>query len=58
MTPELRRRLAEKRIEWAKIDAEVRAIFAEREARLRAHAAYLERRRARLRRLSFGLLGR
>jgi hypothetical protein len=55
---EWRRRLAEKRIEWAKEDAEIREIFARREQRLREWDEDVARRRARLRRLTFGLLGR
>ena len=58
MTPEFRRRLAAKRAEWARNDAEVREIFARREARLREWDEYVARRRARLRRVTFGLLGR
>ena len=58
MTPEFRRYLEAKEAEWAKNDAEVRAIFARREERLRAYDEYVARRRARLRRLTFGLLGR
>jgi hypothetical protein len=58
MTPEFRRQLRAKRAEWAKNDAEVRAIFARRAERLRAYDEYLAQRRARLRRLTFGLLGR
>ena len=58
MSPEFRRRLEEQRAQWAKNDAEVRAIFARREERLRAYDEYVARRRARLRRLTFGLLGR
>jgi|GEM_PF-5411534 len=58
MSPEFRRHLEEQRAQWAKNDAEVRAIFARREERLRAYDEYVARRRARLRRLTFGLLGR
>ena len=58
MTPEFRRALEAKRAEWSKNDAEVRAIFARREERLRAYDEAVARRRARLRRLTFGLLGR
>lgn len=58
MTPEFRRHLEAQEAKWAKNDAEVRAIFARREERLRAYDEYLARRRARLRRLTFGLLGR
>jgi hypothetical protein len=58
MTPEFRRMLEERRAESARNVAEAREIFARREQRLRAWDEYVARRRARLRRLSFGLLGR
>jgi hypothetical protein len=55
---EWRRRLAEKRIEWAEEDRKFREMVARREQRLREWDEYMARRRARLRRLTFGLLGR
>jgi len=55
---EWRRKLAEKRIEWAEHDRQFREMVERREARLREWDAYAARRRARLRRLTFGLLGR
>ena len=58
MTPEERRAYEEQKAHWAKEDAEIKAIFARREARLREWDEYVARRRARLRRLTFGLLGR
>jgi hypothetical protein len=56
MNPEFRRQ--ERRAESARNVAEARAIFARREQRLREWDEYVARRRARLRRLTFGLLGR
>jgi len=58
MTPEERRAYEEQKAFWAKEDAEIREIFARREVRLREWDEHQARRRARLRRLTFGLLGR
>jgi hypothetical protein len=58
MTPEFRRKLAERRAEWAEIDRSFLEMVARREQRLREWDEYMARRRARLRRLTFGLLGR
>jgi hypothetical protein len=58
MTPEERRAYHEREAEIAKNVAEARAIFARREQRLREWDEQVARRRARLRRLTFGLLGR
>jgi hypothetical protein len=58
MTPEFRRMLEERQAESARNVAEAREIFARREQRLREWDEYVARRRARLRRLTFGLLGR
>lgn len=59
MTPEERkRRLAERRREWKENDRLFREMVARREQRLREWDEYVARRRARLRRLTFGLLGR
>ena len=58
MTPEFRRKLAVRRAEWAESDRRFRAMVARREARQREWDEYVARRRARLRRLTFGLLGR
>jgi hypothetical protein len=59
MTPEERkRRLAERRREWRENDRLFREMVARREQRLREWDDYVARRRARLRRLTFGLLGR
>lgn len=58
MTPEFRRRLEQQRAESAQNVAEAKAIFARREQRLREWDEYVARRRARMRRLTFGLLGR
>lgn len=59
MTPEERkRRLAERRREWKENDRLFREMVARREQRLREWDEYAARRRARLRRLTFGLLGR
>jgi hypothetical protein len=57
-TPEERRAYEEQKAAWAKEDAEIREIFARREQRLREWDEYVARRQARLRRLTFGLLGR
>ncbi len=51
-------KLAEKQVEWAEEDRKFRAMVARREQRLREWDEYVARRRARLRRLTFGLLGR
>lgn len=56
-TPEFRRKLAERRAEWAETDRRFLEMIARREVRLREWE-HVARRRARLRRLSFGLLGR
>jgi hypothetical protein len=59
MTPEERkRRLAKRRREWKESDRLFREMVARREQRLREWEEYVARRRARLRRLTFGLLGR
>lgn len=55
---EWRKRLAEKRIEWAEEDRKFREMVARREQRLREWDEYVACRRARIRRLTFGLLGR
>jgi hypothetical protein len=55
---EWRKKLAESRIEWAENDRQFREMLARREQRLREWDEYVARRRARLRRLTFGLLGR
>lgn len=58
MTPEFKRKLEERLAESARNVAEAKEIFARREQRLREWDEYVARRRARLRRLTFGLLGR
>jgi len=58
MTPEFRRRLEQRVAGSARNVAEAKQIFARREQRLREWDAYVARRRARLRRVTFGLLGR
>ncbi|HUG65705.1 MAG TPA: hypothetical protein VMK83_10845 [Gaiellaceae bacterium] len=58
MTPEEREAYEARKAESAKNVDEARAIFARREQRLREWDEYVARRRARLRRLTFGLLGR
>ena len=58
MTPEERRAYEERKAEWAKNSAEFRAMVERREQRHREWEEYVARRRARLRRLTFGLLGR
>ncbi len=58
MTPEFRQKLAERRAEWAETDRQFRELVARREQRFREWDEYVARRRARLRRLTFGLLGR
>lgn len=55
---EWRELLAKKRVEWAEEDRQFREMVARRERRLREWDEYVSRRRARLRRLTFGLLGR
>jgi hypothetical protein len=58
MAPEFRRRAQQRLAESDRNVAAAREIFARREHRLREWDEYLARRRARLRRLTFGLLGR
>jgi len=59
MTPDdRRRRLARRRREWKESDRQFHEMVARREQRLREWDAHMARRRARLRRLTFGLLGR
>ncbi len=58
MTPEERRAYEQQKAEWAQEAADFRAMVARREARWREWDEYVARRRARLRRLTFGLLGR
>jgi hypothetical protein len=58
MTPEERRAYEEQKAEWARNSLEFRQMVARREQRLREWDEYVARRRARLRRLTFGLLGR
>jgi len=58
MTPEFKRRLEQRLAESATNVAEAKEIFARREQRLREWDEYVARRRARLRRLTLGLLGR
>ena len=58
MTPEEREADEARKAESAKNVAEAKEIFARREERLRDWDEYVARRRARLRRLTFGLLGR
>jgi hypothetical protein len=59
MTPEDRkRRLAQRRREWKESDRRFREMVARREQRLREWDEYVARRRAQLRRLTLGLLGR
>lgn len=58
MTPEERQAYEEQKARWAENDRQFRAMVARREQRLREWDEYLARRRARLRRLTFGLLGR
>lgn len=58
MTPEERQAYERQKVEWAQEAAEFRAMVARREARLREWDEYVARRRAGLRRLTFGLLGR
>lgn len=58
MTPEFRRRAQQRLAESDRNVAEALEIFARREQRLRDRDEHVARRRARLRRLTFGLLGR
>jgi hypothetical protein len=58
MTPEFRRKVRQRLAESDRNVAEAKEIFARREQRLREWDEYDARRRARLRRLTFGLLGR
>jgi hypothetical protein len=58
MTPEFRRRVRQRLAESDRNVAEAKEIFARREQRLREWDEYDARRRVRLRRLTFGLLGR
>jgi hypothetical protein len=58
MTPEERQAYEEEKAGWAEEDAKFRAMVARREARLREWDEHMARRRARLRRLTFGLFGR
>ena len=57
-TPEERQAYELQKAEWAAEAANFRALVADREARRREWDEYVARRRVRLRRLSFGLLGR
>ena len=57
MTPEERPEYEEEKARWAAEDVAFRAMVARREARLHEWDEYVARRRARLRRLTFGLLG-
>lgn len=58
MNPEDRRRYEAQKAEWARESREFRAMYERLQARWRAADEREERRRARLRRLSLGLLGR
>ena len=58
MTPEFRAKLAARRAEWAESDRRFRDMVARRAQRQREWDEQVARRRARLRRLTFGLLGR
>lgn len=58
MTPEERRRLEELRARWDRNSREFEAMHQRLLARWRDEDERDERRRARLRRLTFGLLGR
>ncbi len=58
MTPDERREYEEEKARWAEGDAKFRQMVARREARLREWDEYVARRCARLRRITFGLLGR
>ena len=58
MTPEEREAYEAQKAEWAKEAPEFRELVARREQRLREWDEYMARRRTRLRRLTFGLLGR
>ena len=55
---EWREKLAEMRPIWAENDRQFQQMVARREQRLREWDEYMARRRARLQRLTFGLLGR
>jgi hypothetical protein len=55
---EWRERFEELKPIWAEEDRKFREMVAPREQRLREWDEYVARRRARLRRLTFGLLGR
>jgi hypothetical protein len=57
-TPEERRAYEEQKARWAEEDAKFRAMVERREQRQREWDEYVARRRERLRRLTFGLLGR
>jgi hypothetical protein len=58
MTPDERRAYEDQKAEWAREAEDFRAMVVRREARLREWDEYVARRRARLRRLTFGVLGR
>jgi hypothetical protein len=58
MTPEERQEYEEQKAHWAEEDVKFREMVPRREQRLREWDEYVARRRARLRRLTFGLLGR
>jgi hypothetical protein len=58
MDPDERRRYEAQKAAWARESREFRAMYERLQARWREQDARIERRRARLRRLSFGLLGR
>jgi hypothetical protein len=58
MTPEERREYEDEKVRWAEGDRRFREVVARREQRLREWDEYMARRRARIRRLTFGLLGR
>ncbi|MFO7571004.1 MAG: hypothetical protein R6W48_00185 [Gaiellaceae bacterium] len=58
LTPDEREAYEARNAEIAQNVAEAKEIFARREQRLREWDEYMARRRARLRRLTFGLLGR
>lgn len=57
-TPEEREAYEAQKTAWAKESAAFRELVARREQRLRGCDEHMERRRARLRRLTFGLLAR
>jgi hypothetical protein len=58
MDPDERRRYEAQKAEWAKNSREFEAMYERLKARWRAEDERHERRQARLRRLTFGLLGR